>query len=183
MQELLDKWGIKVDYNILLSMWNESHRSYHTQNHLLELIEQINEQKSKLSQTQYEKLMLCALFHDIVYDPMRQDNEEKSAEFFINCCSEKGNQDLLEVKQMILDTKTHEATTDLSELFNHFDMKVVEMDYEKLLEWERGIHDEYQSYGDLYKTGRLHFLESLLDKYPHNTDNLLKLIQYVKNTY
>ena len=183
MQELLDKWGIKVDYNILLSMWNESHRSYHTQNHLLELIEQINEQKSKLSQTQYEKLMLCALFHDIVYDPMRQDNEEKSAEFFINCCSEKSNPDLLEVKQMILDTKTHEATTDLSELFNHFDMKVVEMDYEKLLEWERGIHDEYQSYGDLYKHGRLQFLETLLDKCPHNTDNLLKLIQYVKNTY
>jgi predicted metal-dependent HD superfamily phosphohydrolase len=114
---------------------------------------------------------------------MRQDNEEKSAEFFINCCSEKNNSDILEVKQMILDTKTHEAKSDLSELFNHFDMKVVESDYEKLLEWERGIHDEYQSYGDLYKTGRLHFLESLLDKYPHNTDNLLKLIQYVKNTY
>ncbi len=183
MQELLDKWGIKVDYNILLSMWNESHRSYHTQNHLLDLIEQINEKKSKLSQKQYEQLMLCALFHDIVYDPMRQDNEEKSAEFFINCCQEKNNPDLLEVKQMILDTKTHEAKTELSELFNYFDMKVVEEDYEKLLEWERGIHEEYKSYGDLYKTGRIHFLESLLDKYPHNTDNLLKLIDYVKNSY
>ena len=183
MQELLDKWGIKVDYNILLSMWNESHRSYHTQNHLLELIEQINEHKSKLSQTQYEKLMLCALFHDIVYDPMCQDNEEKSSEFFINCCSEKNNSDLLEIKQMILDTKNHESSSELSELFNHFDMKVVESDYEKLLEWERGIHDEYKSYGDLYKSGRLNFLESLLDKYPHNTDNLLKLIEYVKTNY
>ena len=183
MQELLDKWGIKVDYNILLSMWNESHRSYHTQNHLLDLIEQINEGKSKITHSQYEKLMLCALFHDIVYDPMRQDNEEKSAEFFINCCQEKNNPDLLEVKQMILDTKTHEAKTELSELFNYFDMKVVEEDYEKLLEWERGIHEEYKSYGDLYKTGRIHFLESLLDKYPHNTDNLLKLIDYVKNSY
>ena len=185
MQELLDKWGIKVDYNILLSMWNESHRSYHTQNHLLELIEQINEHKSRLSQRQYEKLRLCALFHDIVYDPTRQDNEEKSAEFFINCCSEKNNSDLLEVKQMILDTKTHEDKSDLSELFNHFDMKVVESDYEKLLEWEKGIKEEFEPvYGkEQYKFGRLHFLESLLDKYPHNTDNLLKLIEYVKNTY
>jgi predicted metal-dependent HD superfamily phosphohydrolase len=184
MQELLEKWNIKVDYNILLSMWNESHRSYHTQNHLLDLIEQINEQKSKLSQTQYEKLVLCALFHDIVYDPKRGDNEEKSAEFFINCCSEKDNIDLLEVKQMILDTKTHESQTNLSQLFIHFDMKVVESDYEKLLEWEKGIKNEFEPiYGkDQYKFGRLHFLESLLDKYPQNTDNLLKLIDYVKNS-
>lgn len=184
MQELLDKWGIKVDYTLLLSMWNESHRSYHTQNHLLDLIEQINEQKSKLSQAQYEKLVLCALFHDIVYDPMRQDNEEKSAEFFINCCSEKDDIDLLEVKQMILDTKTHEAQTELSQLFIEFDMKVVNSDYEKLLEWERGIKDEFEPiYGEEnYKFGRLKFLESLLDKYPQNTDNLLKLIDYVKNS-
>ena len=184
MQELLDKGGIKVDYSILLSMWNESHRSYHTQNHLLDLIEQINEHKSKLSQTQYEKLILCALFHDIVYDPIRGDNEQKSADFFINCCSEKDNIDLLEVKQMILDTKTHEAQTDLSQLFIHFDMKVVESDYEKLLEWEKGIKEEFEPvYGkDQYKFGRLNFLESLLDKYPQNTDNLLKLIDYVKSS-
>ena len=183
MQELLNKWRIKVDYNILLGMWNESQRAYHTQSHLLELIDQINEKKSQLSQTQYEKLMLCALFHDIVYDPMRQDNEEKSAEFFINCCSEKNNPDLLEIKQMIIDTKTHEAKTELSELFNYFDMKIVEGDFEKLLEWENGIHQEFQAYGELYKQGRLHFLESLLDKYPQNTDNLLKLIDFVKTNY
>lgn len=183
MQELLDKWGIKVDYNILLSMWNESHRSYHTQNHLLDLIEQINDYKSKLDQKQYEKLMLCALFHDIVYDPMRQDNEEKSAEFFINACTEK-NSDVLEIKQMILNTKTHESTTELSEIFNFFDMSVVQSDYQKLLEWEKGIKEEFEPvYGkDQYKFGRLHFLESLLDKYPQNTDNLLKLIDYVKSS-
>jgi predicted metal-dependent HD superfamily phosphohydrolase len=183
MQELLNKWGLKVDYNILLNMWNESQRAYHTQNHLIELIDQINENKSRLSQKQYEKLMLCALFHDIVYDPMRQDNEEKSAEFFLNCCVEKNNPDVLDIKQMILDTKTHESNSELSELFNYFDMKVVEGDFEKLLEWESGIYQEFQAYGDLYKTGRLHFLESLLDKYPHNTDNLLKLIDYVKTNY
>lgn len=183
MQELLDKWGIKIDYNILLSMWNESHRSYHTQNHLLDLIEQINDYKLKLDQKQYEKLMLCAIFHDIVYDPKRSDNEEKSAEFFINACTEK-NSDVLEIKQMILDTKTHESTTELSEIFNFFDMSVVQSDYQKLLEWEKGIKDEFEPvYGkNQYKFGRLHFLESLLDKYPQNTDNLLKLIDYVKSS-
>jgi predicted metal-dependent HD superfamily phosphohydrolase len=183
MQELLDKWNIKLDYNVLLSMWNESHRAYHTQNHLLDLIEQINESKTQYqSQKDYEKMILCALFHDCVYDPMRNDNEEKSAEFFMNCCHEK-SQDILDIKQMILDTKTHEATTPLSEKFNQLDMNIVERDFEQLLEWERGIHDEYKVYGEKYKGGRLQFLESLLDKYPHNTENLLKLINWVKTNY
>ena len=180
MQELLDKWNIKLNYNILLSMWNESHRAYHNQNHLLDLIEQINENKSKFgSQKDYEKMILCALFHDCVYDPMRNDNEEKSAEFFMNSCQEK-NRDILDIKQMILDTKTHEATTPLSEKFNQLDMNIVERDFDQLLEWENGIREEYKAYGDKYKLGRIQFLESLLDKYPHNTENLLKLIDYVK---
>ena len=180
MQELLDKWNIKLNYNILLSMWNESHRAYHNQNHLLDLIEQINENKSKFgSQKDYEKMILCALFHDCVYDPMRNDNEEKSSEFFMNSCQEK-NKDILDIKQMILDTKTHEATTPLSEKFNQLDMNIVERDFDQLLEWENGIREEYKAYGDKYKLGRLQFLESLLDKYPHNTENLLKLIDYVK---
>jgi len=183
MQELLDKWNIKLDYNTLLSMWNESHRHYHNQNHLLDLITQINENKSQFkSQKEYEKMILCALFHDCVYDPMRSDNEEKSAEFFENCCQEK-NSDTQQIKQMILDTKTHESTTTLSEKFNHLDMNIVERDFEQLLEWETGIGQEYKAYGEMYKVGRLHFLESLLDKYPHNTENLLKLIDWVKENY
>jgi predicted metal-dependent HD superfamily phosphohydrolase len=183
MQELLDKWNIKLDYNTLLSMWNESHRHYHNQNHLLDLINQINEKKNSFdSQSDYEKMVLCALFHDCVYDPMRSDNEEKSAEFFENCCQDK-NTDTQEIKQMILDTKTHKATTSLSEKFNHFDMNIVERDFEQLLQWETGIGQEYKAYGEMYKVGRLNFLESLLDKYPHNTENLLRLIDWVKTNY
>jgi predicted metal-dependent HD superfamily phosphohydrolase len=183
MQELLDKWNIKVNYNVLLAMWNESHRAYHTQNHLLDLIDQINESKNQFeSNKDYEKMILCALFHDCVYDPMRSDNEEKSAEFFLSCCQEK-NQDILDIKQMILDTKTHEATTPLSEKFNQMDMNIVERDFNELLEWEKGISEEYKAYGEMYKIGRIQSLESLLDKYPHNTENLLKLIDFVKKNY
>ena len=58
LQELLNKWNIKCDVNTLLAMWNESHRYYHTLNHLNDLIEQINESKSKYSDKEYEKLML-----------------------------------------------------------------------------------------------------------------------------
>jgi predicted metal-dependent HD superfamily phosphohydrolase len=183
MQQLLDKWGIKLDYNILLSMWNESHRHYHNQNHLLNLIEEINNMKSNLDERQYEKLILSALFHDIVYDPSRSDNEERSAEFFINSCSDKSNPDILEIKQIILDTKTHEGKTDLSEIFNYIDMKVVEGDINELIKWEEGISAEFEPvYGkENYKMGRINFLESLIDKYPTNSDNISKLIEFVKD--
>ena len=184
LQELLNKWNIKCDVNTLLSMWNESHRSYHTLNHLNDLIEQINEGKSKYSQKEYEKLLITALFHDCVYEPMKSDNEEKSADFFMECCQDKLSLDNIDIKNMILDTKTHKATTNLSESFNYYDMNIVERDFDSLLEWEKGIHEEFKGYGnEAYKQGRLKFLESLMDKYPNNTENLLKLVEYVKNTY
>jgi hypothetical protein len=63
-------------------------------------------------------------------------------------------------------------------------MNIVERDFDQLLEWENGIHDEFKGYGnEKYKEGRLKFLESILDKYPHNTENLLKLVDWVKNNY
>ena len=183
LQELLNKWNIKCDVNTLLSMWNESHRHYHNLNHLNDLINQINENKTIYSEKEYEKLLITALFHDCIYNPMKQDNEEKSADFFLECCQDKENKDNQDIKQMILDTKTHKANIPLSETFNKFDMSIVERDFNQLLEWENGIHSEYKAYGDLYKDGRLKFLESLLDKYPNNTENLLKLVDWVKENY
>jgi predicted metal-dependent HD superfamily phosphohydrolase len=182
LQELLNKWNIKCDVNTLLSMWNESHRHYHNLNHLNDLIEQINENKSKFSEKEYEKLMLAAIFHDCVYDPMSSTNEEDSAKFLIECAVDKSNSDILDVQRMILDTKTHKSTTPLSESFNKFDMSIVERDFDQLLEWETGISQEFSIYTkEEYKEGRVKFLESLLDKYTHNTENLLKLIDYVKS--
>ena len=182
LQQLLEKWGIKCHINTILSMWNESHRSYHNLNHLNDLISQINENKSKYSEKEYEKLMLTALFHDVVYDPASQNNEEDSANFLIECAVDKKNSDILDVKQMILDTKTHDSTTNLSESFNKYDMNIVERDFDQLLEWEKGISEEYSIYSkEEYKEGRIKFLESLLDKYTHNTENLLKLVEWVKN--
>lgn len=185
LQEILDKWNIKCDIKTILSMWNESHRSYHTLDHLNYLIKKIDENKSKWSEKDYEKLIITAIFHDCIYDPKSSDNEERSADFFINCCIDKNNSDIRDIEKMILDTKTHKSTTPLSDVFNKFDMSIVEGDIDQLLEWENGIAEEYiPVYGkEKYKQGRLNFLESLLDKYVNNTDNLLSLIDWVKNNY
>jgi len=179
MQELLNKWGIKIDYNLILNMWNESHRHYHNQTHLVDLIDKINSIKFE-STKDYEKLILAALFHDIIYDPMKNDNEEKSAKFFLDHCVEK-NGDILDIEEIILETKTHIPSTKLSRVFSDLDMSIVESDFPKLLEWEEGIWEEYKGVGkEKYKVGRLNFLNSLLDKYPNNWENLSKLIEWVE---
>ena len=186
LQNLLNKYHIKADIKMILDMWNESHRHFHNLEHLMDIIEQINENygSGKIEEKQREKLMITALFHDIVYDPTKQDNEEKSAEFLINLCEDKNNKDILEIRDAILDTKTHKSSTPLSEVFNDFDMNIVERDFNELLKWEDGIYNEYKIFGnDKYKEGRLTFLESLLDKYPNNSDNLTKLIDWVKVNY
>jgi len=186
MQELLNKWGIKVKYETILDMWNESHRGYHTQTHLIDVIEQINEQKASLEDIRdYDKLIICGLFHDVIYDPASSTNEEDSADFLMECVTDKTNKHILEIKQMIIDTKAHKAHTPLSEKFNKIDMNIVERDYESLLEWEQGIYKEFGSvYPDnLYKMGRVKFLESLMNNYPNNSANLLRLSEYVKSNY
>jgi hypothetical protein len=61
-------------------------------------------------------------------------------------------------------------------------MNIVERDFDQLLDWEKGISEEFSVYPkEQYKEGRLKFLESLLDKYPNNTENILQLIEYVKS--
>jgi pantetheine-phosphate adenylyltransferase len=183
-QELLNKYGIRADINMILDIWNESHRKFHNLDHLSDLVGQINESHSEgvLDEKQTEKLLITAMFHDIVYEPDRQDNEERSAEFLMNLCEDKSNKDILEIRDAILDTKHHLSASPLAETFNRFDMNVIERDFDHLMKWEEGISAEYVPfYGEeMYKEGRLKFLESLLDKYPTNMENLIRLIDVVK---
>lgn len=183
---LFRKYKINVDPTFILDRWSESHRHYHNINHLNNLIAQINEDYAdgRLNESEREKLTLTALFHDLVYEPDRNDNEEKSADIFYRFCSEQHNVDLVEVKQMILDTKNHLPCTPLSQKFIDYDMNICERNFDELLEWEEGIKEEYSMFSnEEYKSGRIKFLESILDKYPYNMDNLLDLINWVKSNY
>jgi pantetheine-phosphate adenylyltransferase len=185
LQLLLDKWKIKISADTILDIWNESHRHYHNLTHLNSLLDKIEERfkSGEFDEKMKEKLIITALFHDIVYEPGRDNNEEKSAEFLMEASQDKSDPDILEIKNAILETKDHKSSTKLSEVFNHMDMSIVEEGFEELLEWEKGIYQEFKQFGDKYKPGRLKFLESLLDKYPTNSGNLVKLIEWVKENY
>ena len=187
LQTLLNKYFIKADINMLLAIWNEPNRHYHNLKHLTDLIDQINKSYSEnqISENEKELLYLIAIFHDIVYDAGKQDNEEKSADFFMSVCLRPELHDILLVRNAILATKTHHPTNNISKLFNRFDMNIVERDYDSLLEWEKGIYGEYSSVydNDDYKQGRIGFLNHVKKTYSNNSENLSRLIEFVETSY
>lgn len=156
--------------------WNEPHRFYHTEKHLSFLIDKI--EHSSLSEEEKDKLRLTAFFHDVVYDPTAQDNEERSAEMLREITRHPVTE---EVTAMILDTKTHQAQTELSRQFVEWDMAVVaESDFSQLMAWERGVFKEFQFVDySMYKMGRLALLDEWTRKYPENKHNLQNLMNYL----
>ncbi|MCS6820593.1 MAG: adenylyltransferase/cytidyltransferase family protein [Microscillaceae bacterium] len=177
---ILQQFGIN-QLEELLQAWSEPHRYYHTLTHLQNLLTNIDLLKAKqaITQQEYAILVMAAFFHDIVYNPKRQDNEPQSVEFLRQRASP--HPDLDTICQIILDTQTHQPNSYLSELFIELDMKIVAKgDFQALLQWEKAIMKEYQylDYG-LYLTERKLFLEQLITQYPQNAYNLRALIDYL----
>jgi pantetheine-phosphate adenylyltransferase len=176
LQALLNRYAIEVTIEDVLKLWNAPHRRYHTERHLRDLLEQISAYPN-LSQKDQDILMLAALFHDIIYEPRRSDNEERSAQFLLDVS--KHSPHITHVVQLIHDTKHHVPSSPLSAIFCQMDMSIVHAPYETLLEWEDGIRYEY---GHLpwkdYKERRIAFLESICELH-ENAYALKRLIQHV----
>ncbi|MCU0352570.1 MAG: adenylyltransferase/cytidyltransferase family protein [Cytophagales bacterium] len=176
-QDLFTRYGISAaGVERLHYSWTEPHRFYHTEQHLSFLVNRI--EQGDFRGDDLDKMLLTAFFHDVVYDPTAQDNEEQSAEVLRETTQHAV---VAEVTEMILDTKTHRPRTELSRRFVELDMAVVsESDFAGLLEWERAVFKEFQ-YVDysLYKMGRLALLDGWRAAYPQNAANLHCLMSYL----
>jgi predicted metal-dependent HD superfamily phosphohydrolase len=175
-QSLLTKWHITMSQEEIMERWSEPHRAYHGPAHLADLLTQIN-RHAELSTREREILTLAAIFHDIIYNPRRSDNEAQSADLFLNSVAmDKDNADIQEIATIIRDTKDHVPSTHLSTIFSHMDMDVVRRPYEELLKWEAGIRHEYKHVpGIAYVVVRARFLGQMIKKYPENAVALRRL--------
>lgn len=167
---------------VIAKHWQEPHRYYHNEGHLAHLIKEIEQlyNRQEINEEQRDALLVTAYFHDVIYDPTRDDNEERSAEFFIQMADSHPNTQL--VKEMILDTRDHEAKSELSEKFIQLDMQIVaNASFPQLLDWERKIFKEYQYLDyEIYRQGRLDLLQKFKAKFPQNATNLQHLIDYLE---
>jgi len=185
--EISVKCGIDIKADQIIDCYSQSHRYWHTPQHLLEMMEGVKElyKDKKVTQREYFSLMLAAVFHDIVYDPKRNDNEEKSAEYMMSRYDGYANpeleKDVLKARDIILDTKTQDSQDGLSRKFNKLDTAILDSQFIEMLDWENKIYKEYKWIGwKQYKKKRIQFLLSSIKGHSHNVLNIKNLIDYIQ---
>jgi pantetheine-phosphate adenylyltransferase len=135
-----------------LYRYDEPNRFYHNWEHIETMLNEA--QKMNILS---DDLFLAIVFHDVIYDPKRNDNEERSAELF-HCYIQNDA-----VKQAILETKTHEPSSKLSTQLCDLDLGILyQGDLDKFIEFENKIFKEYQFVDyKIYKEKRVDILQEL----------------------
>ena len=168
----------------------EKHRFYHNYEHINDILKMIDSyhplKYGNYNMTSVDRkiLLAAALYHDAIYDPLKKDNEEKSAECFLRHCQGANRySESLQVVTIIKDTAKHTPSTKLSQIFCDFDLHgLKEAGFHKMLVNENNLFLEFQKIDySKYKEGRIEFLESFLEKNNNvNESNIKALIDYVK---
>jgi len=145
-------------YHELKAKYGESHRYYHTWDHVLDLIDQVMDQYHHYFDND---LLLSILFHDAIYNPRDKDNEEKSAEYF-----KKYFPDNNLVYNAIINTKNHKMNDNFSQtsyILNQIDMSILyQSNMKTFIDYENKIMKEYQFIDyESYRKHRLDFLKSV----------------------
>lgn len=139
-------------------------RHYHTLSHLDKLFAELLAVKDNIQD--WQTLLFSIAYHDIVYDPLKNNNEEKSAQLAESRLSDLSAPEVQNQKcfSQIMATKGHHRSTDNdTNFFTDADLAILgspEKDYQ---EYSNMIRKEYRSYPDLvYKTGRKKVLQHFL---------------------
>lgn len=143
--------------------YSEPHRHYHTLRHVHAMLELL-----KSEQFLNSTLFWATLYHDYFYDPLRSDNEERSAEIAIEHLSllnlESGQIEI--ISNLIKATKTHKQssqTPEIEQAFLDADMSVLGASPEVYDLYAANVRREFEVFPDeVYIPGRVVFLEKVL---------------------
>ncbi|MCG8327696.1 MAG: hypothetical protein MI974_08430 [Chitinophagales bacterium] len=148
--------------------YNSKNRHYHNLTHLSNMIEEFEKYEAKI---EHKELLLFSIFyHDIIYNPIRKDNELKSAEKMkfrlkqINISEEI----IDSCFRQILQTQSHQISgsnsTDDKYLLD-FDLEILGKDWETYKEYTQQIRKEYWMYPmPVYKKGRKAAMTQFLER-------------------
>jgi len=192
--DIARSYGFDITVESIMERWSETHRHWHTPDHLNEMLEGVKElyKDKKVSEREYNILMIAAIFHDIVYDTKKKDNEEKSVEYMmskfnkelidtrISISDWRVDEDIIKITDVIMGTKTHDSIEGLLKKFNKLDTAILDSQFIDMLDWENKIYKEYKWVGwKEYKKGRTKFLLSQIKGHTHNVLNIKNLIDYI----
>jgi predicted metal-dependent HD superfamily phosphohydrolase len=148
--------------------YSEPHRHYHNLNHIAFLFSQCDKYINRISNPAVTGFAI--IYHDIVYDTYRQDNEEQSATLAETHLKQlQVNASIINnIKTFITATKNHQVPEDyaLKEdlgLFLDFDIAILAAEPDTYKAYSEKIRQEYLKYPDkIYKEGRKQALQKVL---------------------
>ena len=160
----------------------ENHRAYHNLGHIGYLFQLLNTFVSNIANPAV--VGFAILYHDIVYDTYRKDNEEQSA-----LIAEKHLTELMvkkelidHVKTFIVATKDHTILEDFTlhqdlAYFLDFDMAILGEDFDTYKLYSKKIRKEYIQFSDeQYQAGRKQALQKFISSTSIYTTPDFKLV-------
>lgn len=153
-------------YHELLARYNEPHRHYHTTRHLEEIFALLPSVESLARHA--AEVEVALLFHDAVYEPLRQDNEARSAEWAVTTLEAGGAaRDVASrVSDLIMATRhdVRPAEGD-EEVVVDLDLAILGAPPERFDEYEHEVRAEFAVVPVLvFRKGRRNILQSFLDR-------------------
>ena len=159
------------DSNLVTDCWSEiqkkysgKQRHYHTLDHLTSLLEQLTGIKSELKN--WDTILFTLFYHDIIYNPLKSDNEARSAELAAKRMRRIAVPDgLIETcEEQILATKSHLQSTDSdTNYFTDADLSVLGQPWDTYERYYKNVRREYAVYPDIvYNPGRRKVLNHFL---------------------
>jgi predicted metal-dependent HD superfamily phosphohydrolase len=173
LQEIFSALTSKTsnDQNLCQALWKEltfnyglPSRHYHNLTHLKNLIQEL--EPCKMLIQDYDVVLYSVFYHDIVYDVLNKDNEERSATIAVEALNLLGI-DEYRVKrcaQQILATKSHTLHSDNdTNLFTDADLSILGKDEKTYNRYSEQVRQEYAAYKDeAYYPGRVKVLQHFL---------------------
>ena len=149
----------------LLRRWSEPQRAYHDREHLAEVLMALDE----LADPVPRPIRFAAWFHDAVYDPRRDDNEERSAELAAVTLSDAGADpaDVAEVQRLVRLTATHDPTTDDADgqLLCDADLAILGSSPARYARYRQDVRREYGFVPEAdFRAGRSRILRGFLER-------------------
>ncbi|MDX5325542.1 MAG: hypothetical protein LPK80_04700 [Bacteroidota bacterium] len=150
----------------ILNAYQDPRRVYHGLNHLQQMMAQIP--VDSLSSDQEALITLALFFHDLVLEPGRRDNEERSADRADKVLSQLGisvpHRD--RIRSMILSTRDHDpGDDDLAAIFCDLDLAILGVDPGAYLRYSQNVRKEYSFVPErIYRKERAKVIRSFLNR-------------------
>ena len=144
--------------------YSNKKRHYHTLQHLNSLLEQLTEAKKEIQN--WDAILFTLYYHDIVYNTLKSDNEEKSAALAKTRMTQiaVSTQTIELCYNQILATKSHQTSSNSdTNYFTDADLAVLGKSWETYATYYKNVRKEYAIYPDfLYNRGRKKVIKHFL---------------------